>query len=243
MPRCSSRRSDRPGLPSGRSGPGAGRACIRNRPAAPPRVRKYGTRLPPLPHAAIRCVLHPDTPTGGEEAPAGRPKADARRSVGANVCPARCVACNARHRDCTVMANIIRIIVTFIQSSGCRSTSGCDGATQVSLRAELRYVATDARGNRMNRSDLIWQVSERTGLDTAEADALVKAALAALTAALARGETVRLTGFGTFVPRFRPARLARNPRTGAPIAVPASRSVSFRPGKATRDAVSRTTAA
>ncbi len=92
----------------------------------------------------------------------------------------------------------------------------------------------------MNRSDLIRQVSERTGLNTTEAEAVVTAVLAAMTGALARGETVRLTGFGTFVPRFRPARLARNPRTGAPIAVPASRSVSFRPGKATRDAVSDT---
>ena len=56
----------------------------------------------------------------------------------------------------------------------------------------------------------------------------------AVAGALARGETVRLVGFGAFGAfgvRSRPARTARNPATGASIAVPASRSVSFRAGK------------
>ena len=92
----------------------------------------------------------------------------------------------------------------------------------------------------MNRSELVRQVGMQTGLDPAAADAAVKAALGAVAGALARGETVRLVGFGAFGVRSRPARPARNPATGASIAVPASRSVSFRAGKGLRDAVNRT---
>ena len=65
----------------------------------------------------------------------------------------------------------------------------------------------------------------------------VKAVLAALAGALGQGERVRLAGFGTFDTKDRPARSGRNPRTGAPVAVPASRAVRFRAGKTLRDAV------
>ena len=67
----------------------------------------------------------------------------------------------------------------------------------------------------MNRSELVRQVAVQTGLDPAAADAAVKAALGAVAGALARGETVRLVGFGAFGVRSRPARTARNPATGA----------------------------
>lgn len=84
----------------------------------------------------------------------------------------------------------------------------------------------------MNRSILVRQVAGRTGLALSDADAAVKAALEAVEDALTRGETVRLTGFGTFAPKERAARPGRNPRTGEEIAVPASRRVRFRPGNA-----------
>ena len=89
----------------------------------------------------------------------------------------------------------------------------------------------------MNRSELVRRVAGETGLGAAEADAAVKAVLASVAGALARDGTVRIVGFGTFAAKRRPARTGRNPRTGAPIAVPASRAVSFRPGKALRVAV------
>ena len=97
----------------------------------------------------------------------------------------------------------------------------------------------------MNRSELVRQVAGRTGLGIAEADAAVKAVLAALEGALADGGTVRLAGLGTFGTKGRPARTPargpgqapRNPQTGAPVAVPASRAVAFRPAKALKNAV------
>ena len=89
----------------------------------------------------------------------------------------------------------------------------------------------------MRRSKLVGLVAERTGMRRADSAAAVDAVFGSIGGALGRGETVRLAGFGTFAAKMRAARTGRNPRTGAEVAVPASRGVSFRPGKALRDAV------
>jgi len=59
----------------------------------------------------------------------------------------------------------------------------------------------------------------------------------AVTAALKKGDTVNLIGFGTFVVRERAARSGRNPRTGETIQIAASKNPSFKAGKALKDAV------
>ena len=65
----------------------------------------------------------------------------------------------------------------------------------------------------------------------------MNALLEAIRGALASGEKVSLPGFGTFSTRSRPARSRRNPRTGESIAIAASKTPSFKAGKALRDAV------
>ena len=55
--------------------------------------------------------------------------------------------------------------------------------------------------------------------------------------ALAKGESVGLTGFGTFSVRSRAARIRRNPQTGESIEIAASKSAAFKAGKTLRDAV------
>ena len=55
--------------------------------------------------------------------------------------------------------------------------------------------------------------------------------------ALARGDSVALTGFGTFSVRSRPARAGRHPRTGESIEIAASKSPAFKAGKTLRDVV------
>ena len=55
--------------------------------------------------------------------------------------------------------------------------------------------------------------------------------------ALADGEDVRILGFGTFGTRARPARIARNPRTGENVSVAASTVPVFKPGRPLRSAV------
>ena len=55
--------------------------------------------------------------------------------------------------------------------------------------------------------------------------------------AIAAGDRVQLLGFGTFEKRERPARTARNPRTGETIEIVAASVPAFKPGKALKDKV------
>ena len=89
----------------------------------------------------------------------------------------------------------------------------------------------------MTKSELSTQVAAQASLTKASTDAAVNAVFSAITDALANGETVTLTGFGTFTVRSREARQGRNPRTGESITIAASRVPAFKAGKALRDAV------
>ena len=89
----------------------------------------------------------------------------------------------------------------------------------------------------MQKPDIASHVTIHASLSRAVADAAVNAVFTAITGALARGETVTITGFGRFSTRARPAREGRNPRTGEPIAIAASTAPSFKAGKTLRDAV------
>jgi len=91
----------------------------------------------------------------------------------------------------------------------------------------------------MTKAELVSHVAAETSTTNAAAERMVGAVLSAIADALAGGETVAIAGFGTFSTRDRPAREGRNPRTGEPIAIAASRTPAFKPGKTLRDAVNR----
>ena len=85
--------------------------------------------------------------------------------------------------------------------------------------------------------DLIAAVAEDTQLPKAKATEAVDAVFNAIERALKEHQEVRLVGFGTFVTAERKASTGRNPRTGEEMAIPASTSIRFKPGKALKDAV------
>jgi DNA-binding protein HU-beta len=89
----------------------------------------------------------------------------------------------------------------------------------------------------MNKNDLIDAVAERTSLAKSDAARAVEAVLSAVTDAMKAGDSVTISGFGTFVTKSRAARTGRNPRTGEAIAIPASKVPSFKAGKGLKDAV------
>ena len=89
----------------------------------------------------------------------------------------------------------------------------------------------------MKKSELSSRAASETSLSRADADRVVNTALSTIGDALADGETVRLSGSGTFSTRGRAARQGRNPRTGERIAIQASKAPSFKAGEALRDAV------
>ena len=67
--------------------------------------------------------------------------------------------------------------------------------------------------------------------------AAVDAVINAITAALAKGEKVQIAGFGNFEVKNRPARTGRNPRTGEPVQIAASKAASFKVAKALKEAI------
>ncbi|GAB4260462.1 MAG: HU family DNA-binding protein [Deferrisomatales bacterium] len=89
----------------------------------------------------------------------------------------------------------------------------------------------------MNKAELIQEVATKAGLKVKEAEALLDAMITATESALAQGDKVSITGFGTFAVSERKARKGRNPQTGKEIEIPASRSPRFTPGKALKDAL------
>jgi DNA-binding protein HU-beta len=89
----------------------------------------------------------------------------------------------------------------------------------------------------VNKNELIEAVAEGTGLAKSDAARAVEAVLGAVTEALKRGDTVALSGFGTFLGKVRAARTGRNPRTGESISIPASRVPAFKAGKGLKDAL------
>ena len=89
----------------------------------------------------------------------------------------------------------------------------------------------------MTKAELIDDIVQRSGLTRAQAKAGLDAFVAAVVASLKRGEEVRLVGFGSFTPVSRSAGLARNPRTGAQVKRPASKTARFRIGDALKTAL------
>ncbi len=78
-------------------------------------------------------------------------------------------------------------------------------------------------------------VRRQEGLTQNAGEHAVDTVFEAIAAALARGEEVRISGFGTFLCREYPAREGIHPRTGEPIQIPASVRVSFRPHDAIKE--------
>ena len=89
----------------------------------------------------------------------------------------------------------------------------------------------------MNKSELINALAEKTGYSKKDAEKTLNAFIDAVSGSMAKGEKVQLIGFGTFDVKKRPARKARNPRTGAEIKIAASKAPAFKAGKALKDKV------
>ena len=89
----------------------------------------------------------------------------------------------------------------------------------------------------MNKAELITSMSEKSKLTKKDAELALKAFIESVEEALEKGEKVQLVGFGTFETRERAAREGRNPQSGAPMKIAASKAPKFKAGKALKDLV------
>lgn len=89
----------------------------------------------------------------------------------------------------------------------------------------------------MNKAELSGAIVAKTGLTKKEAEKVINAVVDVISESLKAGEKVQIVGFGSFEVKERPARTARNPRTGEEIMIDASKAPVFKPGKALKDTV------
>ncbi len=95
----------------------------------------------------------------------------------------------------------------------------------------------------MNKTELVDRVAKKTGLTLKDAKVVVDAIFSTvpkegiIASELNAGRKVQITGFGTFVIRKRKKREGRNPQTGEPIQIPASRFPAFSSGRALKDRI------
>lgn len=73
----------------------------------------------------------------------------------------------------------------------------------------------------MNKAELIEALADKTGLQKQEAKKVLDAYIEIVTERMSENEEIVLVGFGTLIPRPQTQRLARNPKTGTPVMIPA----------------------
>jgi DNA-binding protein HU-beta len=89
----------------------------------------------------------------------------------------------------------------------------------------------------MNKAELTAAIVKKTGFTKKDAEKALGAITDVIADALAKGDKVQIVGFGSFEVRKRPARIARNPRTGQQIKIAASKAPVFKAGKGLKDSV------
>lgn len=80
----------------------------------------------------------------------------------------------------------------------------------------------------MNKTELRDAIAKHTDLTSAQAERAIEAVFATITATVTSGDKVTVGGFGTFSVRERSARTGRNPGTGEPLEIAASRAPVFK---------------
>jgi DNA-binding protein HU-beta len=89
----------------------------------------------------------------------------------------------------------------------------------------------------MNRRELVKAVANHTGMDAKHIDQALRGVIDVVTGVVAKGEAVTLSGFAKFAKVDRAARMGRNPATGEPMRIKASKKARITPLKAFKDAV------
>lgn len=89
----------------------------------------------------------------------------------------------------------------------------------------------------LTRADLAETINRKMGLSRAESLSMVEAILSHMSDALASGENVKISGFGTFVLRDKNQRIGRNPKTGVEVPITPRRVMTFRASQILKDRI------
>ncbi len=89
----------------------------------------------------------------------------------------------------------------------------------------------------MNKAQLIQKIAENGNMTKKDAEVALNAVVAAIADAVAAGEKVQVSGFGSFDVKAREARTGRNPKTGEAVEIAASKRVVFSAAQALKDKI------
>ena len=91
----------------------------------------------------------------------------------------------------------------------------------------------------LTRADIATKINQQIGLSRNESAAIVESILDYMSDALAGGQNVKISGFGTFVLRDKSERIGRNPKTGIEVPITPRRVLTFRPSQIMREQVAK----
>ncbi len=91
----------------------------------------------------------------------------------------------------------------------------------------------------MNKTELIAAIAEKSGITKKDAERVLAATIDTITAAMAKGDRVQLSGLGIFETKKREARTGRNPRTNQTMTIAASTVPVFKASKTLKDIVNK----
>ena len=89
----------------------------------------------------------------------------------------------------------------------------------------------------LTRADLAETINRKLGFSRAESLALVESVLGKMCGAMAEGENVKISGFGSFVLRDKNQRVGRNPKTGIEVPITPRRVMTFRASQKLKDRI------
>lgn len=89
----------------------------------------------------------------------------------------------------------------------------------------------------LTRADLADSINRKMGFSRAESLAMVESILAKMCDAMADGENVKISGFGTFLLRDKKERVGRNPKTGVEVPITPRRVMTFRASQKLKERV------
>jgi integration host factor subunit alpha len=112
-----------------------------------------------------------------------------------------------------------------------------DASTCLTGRAQVASSAEGGEGAVVTRQSIVRAAADHMDLSQRQIKRLVDAVIEEMTAALARGETVKLHDFGSFVVRGKGLRSGRNPRTGQRVPIEPRKVVIFKASPSLKDAI------
>jgi DNA-binding protein HU-beta len=111
-------------------------------------------------------------------------------------------------------------------------------ASRAAVKAPAKAAKASAeKATVLTLRHLAERLSEAHELPKRQANEMLTQVVEMIARSLKKGEKIRLTGLGILQVRKRAARMGRNPQTGEPIKIKASKKISFRPAKELKDAI------